>query len=455
MNPLLVTRSCSVLLGLCGLLSAQESAPSTRSTDKGAATISEARVRAVLEFLASDDLLGRDTPSPGLTAAGEFLKKRYAEAGLTGGAKAGSFFHEYTLAGSKIDSTRLGLRYADADGKEHELVPDVDARILRTGGKFESELGEVEVLTAEEFGKRGSGRGQRARKPMLVLVGDDDLLWRASAGLRGTLNRGGAGEAPIVLVRAAALGDQKIVKAALSVPEKEAADLEVRNVVAMLEGGAKKDQIVIVSSHYDHIGIGGAVNGDSINNGADDDASGTTAVLLLAEALAARGEKLPRTFVFVNFSGEEKGLRGSQAFAANPPFPLDRAICNLNLEMLGRPTPDKRNQAWLTGRKLSDLESIVAPALARAGITCVEFEMEGQLFFQSDNLSLAKKGVVAHSISAGHLHKDYHRPSDEVSRIDIPHMTAVVRGLYEACLDVGSREAVPAYNEDGKTLLKR
>ena len=259
----------------------------------------------------------------------------------------------------------------------------------------------------------------------------------------------------MLLVRKAALAGKTVVKAALTLPEAEKVDVSLRNVVALLPGADRQSEIVLVSSHYDHIGIGGAVRGDAINNGADDDATGTTAVLVLAQALASRGARLPRTLAFVNFSAEEKGLKGSAAFAEKPPFPLERVVCNLNLEMLGRPAPGNQGRAWLTGRKLSDLESIVAPALASAGVDCIQFELEGQLFFQSDNYSLAKKGVVAHSISAGYLHPDYHRPSDEVAKIDVPHMTKVIRGLYAACVEVASRDERPAYNEDGKALLKR
>jgi Zn-dependent M28 family amino/carboxypeptidase len=238
------------------------------------------------------------------------------------------------------------------------------------------------------------------------------------------------------------------------VPEPQQVDVPLRNVVALLPGTTRKHEYVVVSAHYDHIGIGRPVGGDAIYNGADDDASGTTAVLLLAEAM----QKQPppaRSVLFVCFSGEERGLRGSAAFCERPPVPIDEIVTNLNIEMIGRPEPGNEGKAWITGSDLSDFAAIVEAPLQRASVLLVDFRMANQLFAASDNWSFAQRGIVAHSVSAGSLHSDYHRPSDEVERLDLPHMTRIIRALLPAVRELADRDAPPRWNEKGRARVER
>ncbi|HEB54561.1 MAG TPA: M20/M25/M40 family metallo-hydrolase [bacterium] len=261
-----------------------------------------------------------------------------------------------------------------------------------------------------------------------------------------------------MLPRAPADGREAEWTASWSVPAPEKVEIAQRNVVGLLRakaGGAHADEYIVISAHYDHIGVGRAVDGDMIYNGADDDATGTTAVLLLAEALARQKAALPRNVLFVCFAGEERGLRGSRAFCERPPVPLDRVVANLNIEMIGRPLPQNVGKAWITGESYSDFAEILREPLGRTGVELVPFEMAKMLFAASDNYSFVNKGVVAHSISAGSLHRDYHRPSDEVDKLDIPHMTRIIRALYDATVELASRERAPAWSEAGKKVRER
>ena len=233
-----------------------------------------------------------------------------------------------------------------------------------------------------------------------------------------------------------------------------AIDIPLSNVIGVVKGSELPDEFVVVSAHYDHVGIGAPKDGDSIHNGADDDATGTTAVLMLADAIG-KGPKPKRSIAFVCFSAEEKGLRGSAAFVESSPIALDKIRCNLNIEMLGRPEQGKEKKAWVTGREYSDFADIVGAAMKNQGVELIEFGMAKQLFAASDNLSFAKKGIVAHSISAGSLHSDYHQPTDEVSRIDVPHMTAVIRALEAAVKELANRDAAPQWNDEGKKAIER
>ncbi|MCA8966793.1 MAG: M28 family peptidase, partial [Planctomycetes bacterium] len=296
--------------------------------------------------------------------------------------------------------------------------------------------------------------------PIVVEVPEDHPFWIASKGVRRALAGRRAASRPVFLVRKGLLppppGDERDVAwaATWSTAAAEKIDLTLHNVVGLLPGTDKKDEYVVVSAHYDHIGTGNPVNGDGIYNGADDDATGTTAVVLLAEELA----KLPaprRSILFVCFSGEEKGLLGSKAFGERPPVPREQIVANLNIEMIGRPLEGNEGKAWITGSGYSDFAAIVGAGLGRAGVELVDFEMANQLFAQSDNYSLARHGIVAHSISAGSLHKDYHRPSDEVGKLDIPHMAKIITGLREALLELANRDAAPQWTEAGKKVMER
>jgi Peptidase family M28 len=205
---------------------------------------------------------------------------------------------------------------------------------------------------------------------------------------------------------------------------------ETWNVVGILRGSdptAGKDAILL-TAHLDHLGLGPAKNGDRIYNGADDDASGTTAVIELARVFAGSARPA-RTLIFVLFGSEEIGGYGNRYFLDHPPIPLERIVANLEFEMIGRRDPAlPRDGLWLTGFERSDL----GPELARHGAALVADPHPEQNFFKrSDNYSLARRGIVAQTVSSFGLHPDYHQPSDEISRIDFPHMTRAIASMVQ------------------------
>jgi hypothetical protein len=211
--------------------------------------------------------------------------------------------------------------------------------------------------------------------------------------------------------------------------ETESAELGATwNAVGVLRGADPKagGETIILSAHLDHLGIGEPVNGDAIYNGADDDASGCIAVLELARALAS-GPKPLRTIYFVCFGSEEKGGFGAGYFIDHSPVPLNSIVANIEFEMIGR--PDQKvppDTLWLTGYDRSNL----GQELARQGARLVADPHPEQNFFQrSDNYTLALRGVVAHTVSSFGLHQDYHRPSDEASKIDFQLMTSSIGSM--------------------------
>lgn len=204
-----------------------------------------------------------------------------------------------------------------------------------------------------------------------------------------------------------------------------------RNVIGVLRGQSPtlKNEVIMLSAHMDHLGVGRPVDGDNIYNGADDDASGCVAVLELARFLARK--RVERTVIFVFFGSEEtatqEGGQGDQFFLAHPVVPLNSIVANLEFEMIGRADPAvKPDELWLTGFDRSDL----GPELARHGAKLVADPHPAQQFFErSDNYALARKGVIAHTVSSFGLHKDYHRPSDDLAHINFQHLDQAIASM--------------------------
>lgn len=224
---------------------------------------------------------------------------------------------------------------------------------------------------------------------------------------------------------------------------------ETWNTIAILTGSdpGLKNEVVLLTAHQDHLGIGPAVNGDSIYNGADDDASGTTAVLELARMLS-HGNAPRRTIIFALFGTEEVGGFGNAAFLAHPPVPLNHIIANLEFEMIGQPDPAvPAGTLWLTGYRRSNL----GPELARHGAPLVADPHTAENFFQrSDNYALAEDGIVAHTVSSYGLHNQYHQPSDDLAHIDFNHMTRVIASMVAPVRWLANSTFKPQWNPGGR-----
>ena len=222
-----------------------------------------------------------------------------------------------------------------------------------------------------------------------------------------------------------------------------------RNVIGKLPGRDEKlnHQVILLTAHMDHLGVRQPVNGDSIYNGADDDASGCVAVLQLARALAhAKAPK--RTVFFVFFGSEETGGQGNQYFLEHPPVPLNNIVANLEFEMIGRPdSAVKPDELWLTGYERSNL----GPELSKHGAKLVADPRPKQNFFQrSDNYALAKKGIVAHTVSSFGLHSDYHQPSDDVAHLDFTHMEQAIHSMLGPVEWLANSDFKPEWKEGKK-----
>ena len=225
-------------------------------------------------------------------------------------------------------------------------------------------------------------------------------------------------------------------------PAAGTTERDLANVAGMIRG-RRQDEIVLFSAHYDHVGIRPPVDGDSIANGANDNASGTTAVISLAKYFKALGRP-ERTLMFVAFTGEESGGYGSRYFSEQ--VDPDKIVAMFNIEMIGKPAQEGPNTAWITGFERSSFGRILQEAVDGTPYSFYPDPYPNQnLFYRSDNATLARLGVPAHSISTTPIDvdPDYHRVTDEVATLDLDHMTATIEALAKGAATIVSGAATP------------
>ena len=256
-----------------------------------------------------------------------------------------------------------------------------------------------------------------------------------------------------------ALNPQK--KLSITVKNKSDA-LATQNVVAVLEGSdpVLKNEYVALGAHYDHVGVGVPLNGDAIFNGADDDGSGTTALLAIAEALAKAPSRPKRSVLFVWHAGEEKGLWGSRYFTEYPTIPLDKIVTQINIDMIGRSkkegdtNPRNKelsgpNEIYVIGSKMmsSELGDLTDAVNKQYLNLTYDYRYDdpndpNRFFFRSDHYNYARKGIPIVFFFDG-VHEDYHRPGDEVQKIDFQKMEKVGRTVYMMLWEIANRATRP------------
>ena len=428
------------------------------STALAQAPILEQNVRAELSFLASDALQGRGSGTVYERIAAEYIGAQFRQFGLepagdidSAGTKG--FVQRVALESVKFVEAPTLTVTSGSNVQKWQYGRDFLLNFLRAP----QISGELQIAEPNDAFKKGAvvaiklpeGASPEQRQAILmkafsagsvaVLVAETEANKRTREAGDARLpnlpprRSGGANEPfAIINLRKDALDTILAVPAGTKVKfggRSESSEANSTwNVIGVLRGSDPKvaGEAIMLSAHLDHLGLNESLSGDKIFNGADDDASGCVAVMELARALAA-GKRPRRTIYFVGFGSEERGGIGSRHFLDNPPIPLTQIVANLNFEMLGRPDPKVgADRLWLTGYERSNL----GPELAKQGALLVADPHPTQNFFQrSDNYNLALRGVIAQTISSYGLHTDYHRPSDEVSKIDFPFMTRSINSL--------------------------
>ena len=445
-----------------------------------AARLTANDLKADVSFLASDALKGRGTPSPELDIAAEFIASQFRRAGLEPAGDDGYF---QSAPFPSVTPNPQGLRLTlDIGGKTVTADPasmsvsTAAALDLRGGAALLATVDDLEKLTVDQMrGKvliidssttpirrRISSAVFTRLKPALIV----GLLSGPAAGSGPVPARCRSSDAadgpnvPTLLVWDKAVRDaladakagpiEATVSAHIAAPQSDPVTL--RNVVGLLRGSdpALKDTYVLITAHYDHLGVRGTGPGDHIYNGANDDASGTASVIEIARTLAALPARPKRSIVFIALFGEELGLLGSRYYAQHPVFPLAKTVADLNLEQVGRTddlTGPRVGVLNATGFDYTDMIGVLAKAGEEFGIKVVKDEASSDSFFaRSDNQAFADAGIPAHTLSVGYVFPDYHQAGDEWPKIDYENMAKVDRAVALAVYRIADNAEPPKWN---------
>jgi hypothetical protein len=479
------------------------------------ATITAEDMRARIGYLASDELAGRDTPSPGLEMAAEYLAEQFQALRLEPGGDEGGFLQRYPLPLRALDTGSVHFGVVNADGSNNEILeygvdffaspavdrdgrdmrhgslvyfgelpeaglpasadvrgsvivvslpgaPDRDQRLRAASARRQAEESGASALflmLGAEFPAEMIGRmAELSAQPRRVLVNPDEVpvFYVSNTAATSILKRGGfdpAASRSSTTVGVPIAGVEAHFAALPSTLE----DSRPPTVVAIIRGSDPqlRDEYVVFSAHMDHVGIGTAdATGDSIYNGADDDASGTAALVEVAEAFAALEEPPARSLLFLAVSGEEKGLLGSSYFSDHPTVPLGKIVANINVDMIARNAPDS---VVVIGQEYSSLGPLVRKvALENTSLGLIVVPdpwPEERFFFRSDHFSFARKEIPALFFFAG-VHEDYHQPSDEVDKIDADKAARVARLIFHTAYAIADDASPPEWTEEGLTQIR-
>jgi len=442
-------------------------------------------LKADVSFLASDLLQGRATPSPGLDVAAEYIAAQFRRAGLEPAGDDGYF---QTAAYQAVRPNPEGIEFTlDTNQAEQDTVAiqQAVATDLKRAAAFKVALNDAEALdalTAEqvrgkvllvEIPDGGGMAGFQAQRRVLALAEKLEpamvVMIRGAAAQANPNARAAMRDAnaPAPKVPVLSVWDKAIheavtaampgpmeatVSAHIAAPTVQA--VKLHNVAGVLRGADPqlKDTYVIVTGHYDHLGVRPNVQGDGIYNGANDDASGTASVIEIAGALSQLEEKPKRTIVFMTVFGEEVGGLGARWYTGHPIFPIAKTIADINLEQLGR-TDDtegpKVGQFNLTGFDYTDIAATFAKAGAATGVQVVKHEKNSDLFFgRSDNAAFADAGIPSTTLSVAYIFPDYHQPGDEWQKLDYDNMAKVDVTVALGILDMANSAQAPLWNKE-------
>jgi hypothetical protein len=253
--------------------------------------------------------------------------------------------------------------------------------------------------------------------------------------------------------------DPKRAKNPPAASSAPAVPAKVRNVVGILRGSdpALKDSYVLVTAHYDHVGLKPG-QGDGIFNGANDDGSGTVSVIELAKAFSANKTRPKRSIVFMTVFGEEHGLVGSRYYGAHPLVPIEKTIAGINLEQVGRTDDSEGPQVKafaVTGYDFSEVGTILKAAGDDTGIRVSKHPVNSDKYFaHSDNQALADQGIPSHTVSVAYAFPDYHGAGDHWDKIDYDNMAAVDRTVALAIWNIANGTVAPKWNASNPKASK-
>jgi Zn-dependent M28 family amino/carboxypeptidase len=398
-------------------------------------------VDRLIKTLSSDDMQGRGTFTPGIDKAATFIASEFKSIGLKPLAGASGFrqsFFKYKISPSSVQVT--------LNGKPVEAANIVVTGTTSDSLAFDNTSGTVSIRFNPEQPFRDQYRAVMASKKRQVVLLDQKFS-ETFKQLKAAMGNGSiADEKDLQNTTSATVfiltADTAATQFSVSVKNK-IDKLPLFNVAGVLPGRSKARELVVFSGHYDHLGIVKAVDQDSIANGADDDASGTTAMIALAKYYKKLNNN-ERTLIFVAFTAEEIGGFGARHFSEqlNP----DEVVAMFNIEMIGKESKFGKNAAFITGFEKSDFGTILQKNLKGTGFTFhPDPYPEQNLFYRSDNATLAALGVPAHTISTDQIDSDklYHTVKDEYSSLDTQNILSTIKAIAKSAISIVKGQDTP------------
>jgi hypothetical protein len=397
-------------------------------------TFSVKEVERIETTLASDEMRGRKAGTPDIDKAAGFIADEFKKAGLEP-VKGSSYLQDFMMVRPRFKDVKGEMDDQELNSKsiivitmEPELKVDeksgYDLQYVKQGEEFRSKVQEIMALQKNSV--------------VFVDTSFSQTFPRLTGLKRSAFKSNDKAGTNVIFILGMYQPKEFKIKAEHTIEETKFA-----NVVGVLPGKSKKNEYVIFSAHYDHLGVGKAVEGDSIYNGANDDAAGTTAVIMLANYFKKLNNN-ERTIVFAAFTAEEIGGFGSQYFSKQ--YAPAQVMAMFNIEMIGTESKWGKNSAYITGFEKTNMGEILQQNLKGTSFSFhPDPYTEENLFYRSDNATLARLGVPAHTISTSKMDSEpnYHKLSDEVKTLDLENMAQIMQAIAESSKTIVSGKDTP------------
>ncbi|HEY1604903.1 MAG TPA: M28 family peptidase [Allosphingosinicella sp.] len=421
-------------------------------------TVHSEWVKADEDFLAGDALQGRGSATPDEAKAADWVAARFKEFGLVPAPGMNGYLQTATIVEPGLGGApELKVAGHGLAGLQLLSAPAGDLRgtlaVATSDDPAALPAADVVAVVSAKAPFLPTARAANAHHVKLLIVrqsADTDRIWQRMGG-RTRMSAYLEGDAPhgtaIAILPAAAfdsLAGQAGQEVALTLPGLALTRRTTTNAIGFLPGTDPEAGVLLLSAHLDHLG---RRPDGTIMHGADDDASGTTAVVELARALAA-GPRSRRGILFVCYGSEEIGEFGSQYFGAHPPVPVAKIAANIEFEMIGAQDPKlPKGRMMMTGYERSNLGEALA---AHGALVAGDPYPQEHFFERSDNYQLALKGVVAHTLSGWAVTPVYHQPTDTIANLDIPFMTRAIQSLIEPVRWLAASDFQPQWKQGGQ-----
>lgn len=395
--------------------------------------INAAEVERIEKTLSADDMQGRRTFTPGIDKAAAFIAEEFKKAGLQTFKQNGNYLQSFNMVKAKFLSASANFDGNEIDPRNIIALTCKPDLLINEQSGYEL----VRITKADNFNTESRKYSSMA-KNYVVLV-DSSYAANFSRLIRLKSNMFESNNSVVFIL------SQQIPNKFTIQSKHEISTQPLSNVVGIIPGKSLANEYVIFSGHYDHLGIDSkrAVNNDSIYNGANDDAAGTTAVMLLANYYRIMNNN-ERTLIFAAFTAEEVGGFGATHFSKQ--FNPADVKAMFNIEMIGTESKWGANSAYITGFDKTDMGTILQKNLAGTSFNFYPDPYPDQnLFYRSDNATLARLGVPAHTISTSKMDSEpnYHKVSDEIGTLNIPNMTQIIKSIALSARGIVSGKETP------------